>query len=287
MAIELNESRRWCHRFARKTAGNFYYSFLTLPRAKLIDMCVLYAFMRITDDCGDDPALGLEERRWKLREWRRSTERLLEGQPGDHPCHAALRDLIERREIPPHLFGEVIDGVQLDLDPQQPERFEQLETYCYHVAGAVGLCCIHVWGFEGAEAYDRAIDCGLAFQLTNILRDLREDALAGRVYLPAEDFRRFGYTIEQLRSGEYSAEFVELMRFQVERAREYYDRAVGLRRCLTPAGARIYAAMTRIYGSLLTEIERRDYDIFSERIRLPRWKKLWISMGAMLRIPGA
>jgi phytoene synthase len=168
---------------ARRTAGNFYFSFLTLPGPLFRDMCALYAFMRISDDLGDDESVSIDRRRELLAAWRQSLGRALDGDPRDHPALPALADAVGRHSVPrEHLFA-VLDGVAMDLKPAGFETFEELSKYCYHVAGAVGLCCIHVWGFHDDRAIPAAIDCGLAFQLTNILRDLGEDARAGRVYL--------------------------------------------------------------------------------------------------------
>lgn len=327
----LNASFASCRSLAKRTAGNFYYSFLTLPTERRRDMCALYAFMRVTDDIGDRADVPVEYRREMLAEWRRDVADALglgTGKPEavdqssessgyggdgarqfhhadatasgpDPPCSAddarwisppaetsadgrhavlpALADVVRRHSIPHELLFAVLEGVRMDLDGARFETFADLERYCYHVAGAVGLCCIHIWGFDrerADEAYAAAIDCGLAFQLTNILRDLKEDAAEGRIYLPLEDFARFACVPEQLAIAEKNEAFTALMRFQVERARGCYARAERLFDLLDPAGRPILAAMLRIYGGLLDEIERRDYDVFSARIALPRWKKL-------------
>ena len=283
MATALDESFAWCKCLTKRTAGNFYFSFLTLPANQLRDMCVLYAFMRVTDDLGDDPKASLEGRRQALKNWQQELKSALAGEPVEHPVFPALADLVHRRGIPPEYLEAVIAGVEMDLNPAGFETFAELSNYCYHVAGAVGLCCIYVWGFEGEAARDRAVDCGTAFQLTNILRDLGEDAAMGRIYLPQEDLRRFDYHPTDIQRHLRDERFRELMQFQVARAREYYDQAGGLFDHLNATGRPIYAAMLRIYGGLLDEIERRDYDIYSERVRLPRWRKLWISLDAIVR----
>jgi phytoene synthase len=210
-------------------------------------------------------------------------QRVLAGDSSGHFVFPALADVVRRHGIPPEHLAAVIDGVAMDLEPAGFETFGELADYCYHVAGAVGLCCIHVWGFHGGQAAGRAIDCGTAFQLTNILRDLGEDAAMGRVYLPREDLRRFGYSLDDLRAGRRTDAFRELMRFQVARAREHYARAERLFDDLDPPGRPIFAAMLRIYGGLLEEIERREYDVFSRRLRLPKWRKLWIAGDAIVR----
>lgn len=283
MTIALEASFAWCKTLAKRTAGNFYFSFLTLPADQLRDMCVLYAFMRVTDDLGDNEDLSLEERHAALVNWRAELEAALSGGEPNHPLFPALVDLVTRHRIPPKYLVAVIEGVQTDLDPQGFETFADLENYCYHVAGAVGLCCIHVWGFEGKDAIPLAIDCGTAFQLTNILRDLGEDAAMDRVYLPREDLERFDYHPADIAAHCRDERFNELMQFEVARAREYYARAMQLFPQLKSTGKPIYAAMLRIYGGLLDEIERRHYDIYSQRVRLPKWRKLWFSFDSVVR----
>ncbi len=215
---ELDESIAWCKSLTKRTAGNFYFSFLTLPADRLRDMCVLYAFMRVSDDLGDDLDRSVEERRAALVKWRDDLETALAGGSADHPVFPALADLVARHQIPAKYLQAVIAGVEMDLDPKGFETFAELADYCYHVAGAVGLCCIHVWGFEGEEAIPLAVDCGCAFQLTNILRDLGEDALMGRVYLPREDLRRFDYDSSDIAAHCRDERFQDLMQFEVARA---------------------------------------------------------------------
>lgn len=282
MRVPLEESFHYCRKLAQRTGRNFYYSFLTLPRPLLRDMCALYAFMRVTDDLGDDPSRSTGARREALRAWRRSLQDALNDVEFAHPVLPAMVDVQRRHEIPVDHLEAVITGVEMDLDPQGFETFEDLEFYCDHVAGAVGLCCIHIWGFCDPAAGERALDCGRAFQLTNILRDLGEDASMGRVYLPREDLLRFGYTADDLRRGRRDARFRDLMMFEIIRAREYYRRSLALHHQLDRPGRPILSAMLQIYGRLLDEIERRDYDVFSQRIHLPLPRKLWIAVQCML-----
>ncbi|HUG89777.1 MAG TPA: phytoene/squalene synthase family protein [Planctomycetaceae bacterium] len=283
MPVSLDESVAYARALTRRTAGNFYFSFLTLPAAMLRDMCVLYAFMRLSDDLGDDESVPVAERAERIDRWQASLQQALDGGPCAHQVFPALVELVERRQIPPQYLFDVLAGVRTDLDPAGIETFEDLEKYCYLVAGAVGLCCIHVWGCRDERAVPLAIDCGTGFQLTNILRDLGDDAAQGRVYLPREDLERFGYTAADLRAGVRDRRFEDLMRFEVGRAREFYARARGLLAYLEPPGRAAAAAMLGIYGGLLDKIERRGYDVFSRRISLSRGRKLWIALGAMLR----
>lgn len=277
MASQLDQSRHWCHQLTRRTAGNFYYSFLTLPRQLRLDMCVLYAFMRITDDLGDDESVELPQRRQRLQSWKAQTDSVLRGASASDHCLQAIADLVTRHAIPHEHLLAVIDGVAFDLDPRPIETFSDLETYCYHVAGAVGLCCIHIWGFEGPTAIERAIDCGLAFQMTNILRDLAEDAARGRLYLPASELRRFDYSFEDLRLHRCDERFEELMQFQLQRTAGLYERAWELRGQLSAAGIPVYTAMLRIYGGLFNRIRTHWADVFDQRISLSMPRKVWIA----------
>lgn len=282
MSSSLADSYDYCQALARETGRNFYYSFLTLPRAMFRDMCVLYAFMRHTDDLGDAHELDPAERRQRLHAWRGELEGALDGQPQGRIL-PALADLARRRRIPREYLLEVIAGVESDLVPRRFATFAELERYCYQVAGAVGLCCIHVWGFHDERATNLAIDCGTAFQLTNILRDLGEDARNGRIYLPQEDLARFGYGAAELAAGVRDERFERLMRFQVDRARQYYARGAELHDFLERPGRAVLSAMLRIYGALLREIERRNFDVFSRRIRLSAPRKLAIACTSLFR----
>jgi phytoene synthase len=278
----LADSYAYCQALARCAGTNFYYSFLTLPRDRFRAMCALYAFMRITDDLGDSDQ-PISVRAAELAAWRQELQRALDTGASERHVLNAIVDVVARYGIPVEYLTDVIDGVEMDLHPVSIETFDQLSEYCYHVAGAVGLACIHIWGFRDPLAIPRAIDCGLAFQLTNILRDVREDAGRGRVYLPQEDLQRFGCTREDFEAGRPSPRFRDLMRFEAERANGYFVRARELFPYLSSPGQPILDAMLGIYGGLLGEIEHRDYDVLSRRVSLSRWKKLSITAGAIVR----
>jgi phytoene synthase len=292
MACSVAQSYDHCRQLARKTARNFYYSFLTLPRDRRVAMCVLYSFMRVTDDLGDSDE-PVESRARALKGWQESLVRACGGGEPDHPVLPALVDVIRRYNIPSSYLLDVIAGVEMDLAPVAFESFEQLSRYCYHVAGAVGLACIHLWGFHDERAQAAAIDCGTAFQLTNILRDLREDAARGRIYLPREDLDRFQVSSEELAArnpaahngaaGGRDGRFVGLMQFEVARAREYYTRAKALYEYLDAPGKPILETMLRIYGGLLDEIERRRYDVFTRRVELSRLRKICLTAHTLAR----
>ncbi len=168
----------------------------------------------------------------------------------------------------------MIDGVEMDLTPRRYETFDELERYCERVASAVGLACIHIWGFRGPEAFEPARQAGVALQLTNILRDLKEDAAAGRVYLPLADLRQCGYAEKDLLAGTANERFFDLMRLEIERAKQFYRGAAGLRDWLEPDGRRIFGLMTATYRRLLQQIERRPADVLRRRVRLGSMTKL-------------
>ncbi len=303
MTVSLADSYDLCHRIARRTAKNFYFSFLGLPKPRFQAMCALYAYMRISDDIGDDETLPLPQRRTDMARWEDAVRRSLAGEEvsaeENFPAWTqrlaalpAICDMVRRFQVPEHYLFDVLQGVAMDLETDEDgdrklacrfEAFEQLEQYCYHVAGVVGLCCIHIWGIRDQQALPRAIDCGLAFQLTNILRDVGEDAAVGRVYLPREDLCRFNYSPEQIRLRVCNQDFLDLMQFEVARAKSYYARAEELFDFLEPVGHPILAAMMDIYGGLLHVMEQRQFDVYSRHVSLPKWRKLCIAGRALLQ----
>jgi phytoene synthase len=282
MKPTLDDSFDYCQILAKQCARNFYYSFLTLPADRARAMCALYAFMRVTDDISDDESPGVD-RAASLGQWRNSLQAAVETGTCDHPVLPALVETLQRFRVPSQYLFDVITGVEMDLRPVAFATFEELSHYCYHVAGAVGLSCIHLWGYHDARAHAAAVDCGTAFQLTNILRDLQEDAGRGRLYLPQEDFARFDLTQDDLLGNRRDSRFEQLMQFEVARAREYYGRARALFDYLDPPGQPILETMLRIYGGVLDEIERRRYDVFSRRVELSRGHKLFIAGRAIVR----
>jgi phytoene synthase len=275
----LAESYTYCENLARREAANFYPAFRLLPRPQRLAMCALYAFLRVTDDLGDGPGTAAEKR-GPLAAWRRQMDQALRGQYSQ-PLHAAFHHTVETFGIPRDYLEAVLDGVEMDLQPVAFATFGDLYGYCYRVASAVGLACIHIWGFEDGEARKYAESAGIGFQLTNILRDLGEDVGRGRIYLPQEDLDRFGYTAEQLHRQQRDGGFRELMRFQVQRARGYYEAGLPLTRLLTPPGRAVFLVMWRTYRGLLDVMEQRDYDVFTRRVRLSLGHKLWLAVQAL------
>lgn len=278
MKQDIAQSLDYCTRIARKRAKNFYYSFLLLSKQQRRAMCAVYAYMRYCDDLSDEPGAS----RAAMERWRAETEDALEGRFGPHPVWPAFHHIVRRFGIPHQYFREMIDGVASDLEPRRVETFEELYRYCYQVASVVGLTTIHIFGFDSPSALPLAEKCGVAFQLTNILRDIREDAERGRIYLPSEDLRRFGVSEADLRSGNRSEAVLRLLQFEAARARRYYDEAQPLLELIHPRSRPSLKALITIYSRLLRRIESRNYDVFTARVRLSAVEKSWILVRALV-----
>lgn len=280
----VTESYRYCRGVARKRAKNFYYSFLLLEKGQRDAMCAIYAFMRHCDDLSDEPGYREKEAlQRKITIWRMELDRVLRGAITDNPIWPAFHDAVQRYSIPHRFFREMIDGVASDIEPRRIQTFEELYGYCYHVASVVGLAVIYIFGFTSPRALMLAEKCGIAFQLTNILRDVREDAALGRIYLPGEDLDRFGVTGDQLRTGTEDERFRELMRFEAARARGCYEESAPLSDLISPASRPSLWALREIYQRLLTRIERSDYSVLSRRINVPTSTKVGVLLRAFLR----
>jgi phytoene synthase len=272
----LAESFAECRRIVRRSASNFPLAFRLLPPPERQAMDALYAFLRLTDDISDEPG-DIGVKRMRLESWRDSLAAALAGSPV-HAIHPALLQSVQSYGIDPkHLF-DAIDGVACDLEPIAFATFDELAVYCRRVASAVGLACLPVWGCHDPKAAEPADAAGIAFQLTNILRDLGEDRARERVYLPTDEWTRFGAPPDTWHRRE--SPFRELMRFQVDRAERYYRTAEGLNDYLPAAGRAIYRVMFRTYRRLLTEIVRSDFDVFARRVRVARWRKAAIFASA-------
>ncbi|HVB35155.1 MAG TPA: phytoene/squalene synthase family protein [Patescibacteria group bacterium] len=282
MAVSVEASYAYCQQLARRAARNFYYGFRLLPRPKRMALCAVYAYMRRVDDLADTPGEA-ETKRRMLGEWRELTGRALGGEPGEEPLWPALADAIERYRIPPRYLLDVVAGAEMDLESVVYPTFNDLRRYCYHVAGAVGLVCLYVFGFSDRRAPELAEQMGIAFQLTNILRDLGQDYRMGRVYLPEEDFQRFGCSPRDLtRDVAPAAPLAEMLRFETSRAWEFYRQAWALVPLVEEDSRRALWALARIYSGLLEEIERRRFDVFSARARLSTAEKIAILLWARL-----
>ena len=273
-ALSLPSSYAFCCDIARKRARNFYYSFRLLSREQREAMCAIYAFMRYCDDISEGEGASREA----IDRWRRDLDCALQGHYGKNLLWPAFHDTVERYQIPHEYFYEMIQGVSSDLEPRQIQTFDELYRYCYQVASVVGLTIIHIFGFESPEALKLAEKCGIAFQLTNILRDVREDQENKRIYLPAEDIARFGADLAK-----HDGNFVRLMAFEAQRARQYYDESRPLLGLVHKRSRASLWALIEIYRRLLERIGRSNYDVLSRRIRVPTWEKLAILATAPLR----
>ncbi len=267
MPTSLEESYAFCRAIAKSRARNFYYSFVLLSREQKNAMCAIYAFMRFCDDLSDEEGANAAA----IAKWREQLDETLHGACGNHPLWPAFYDTVRRYGIPHRYFHEMIDGVSSDLQPRVFTTFDQLYGYCYQVASVVGLTTIHIFGFDSPEAVPLAEKCGIAFQLTNILRDVREDAGHGRVYIPSDDLTRFGADLSK-----HDASFVHLMRFEAQRARDYYQQSQPLVDLIHKRSRPSLWALIQIYRRLLERIERSNYDVLDRRISLPTWEKLSI-----------
>ena len=279
MTSDLGRSYAHCRAIARHRAKNFYYSFLLLPRAQRHAMCAVYAFMRYCDDLSDEPGASKQP----LDRWRTALDHALAGRYDGHPALPAFHDTVKRYRIPHQYFHEMIYGVSSDLEPRRMQSFDQLYRYCYQVASVVGLTTIHIFGFDRPEALRLAETCGVAFQLTNILRDVHEDADRGRIYLPQEDLARFGVSVEDLKAGRHSPEFTALMRFEAARARNYYEASQPLMGMVHKRSRSSLWALIEIYSRLLKKIETSNYEVLSRRISLSTAEKWRIVLRALLR----
>jgi len=272
--MTVEESYAFCERVARTQAKNFYYSFLLLSRPQRQAMCAIYAFMRYCDDLSD--AEGVADRAGAIARWQADLDSALAGAAPEHPVWPAFSDAVARYRIPHEYFRAMIRGVSSDLEPRHIQTFQELYDYCYHVASVVGLTIIHIFGFDDPRALELAERCGVAFQLTNILRDVREDAEHGRVYLPAEDLARFGVDPKELAGGAISPALRSLLEFEAERARAYYLEAQPLTGLVDRRSRASLKALIRIYARLLERISNSGYEVLRERVRVPAWEKIWI-----------
>ena len=283
MDRSLQASYRFCGTLARREARNFYYAFLLLPPTQRRSMCALYAFLRHTDDLADEPGSALEKLR-ALADWRRELDDALAGRGTAWPGLLALADTVGRHGIPSAFLYEVIEGVLMDVQCRCFETFEDLADYCYHVASVVGLSCLYIWGYrsEGGKAEQFAECYGMALQLTNIIRDVGDDARNGRIYLPRDDLARFGVQPEELSAnGRPSDRIRDLLAFEGQRAYQFYDQGRPLAPLVAPVGRPVLLTIVEIYQALLDEIRRRDYNVLSTRVSLPTRRKMAIAIKAL------
>jgi phytoene synthase len=280
----LARSHNYCEQLTKAQARNFYYGLKLLPEPKRSAMFALYAYMRLVDDIADDEdGRSVEQRLADLEAWRLQTHAVLNGHIPDttHELWPAFADMVWRNQLPASYFDDVIAGQRQDLQPAPFETFDPLNEYCYRVAGVVGLASIYVWGFEGgAQTEQLAIDRGVAFQLTNILRDLREDAARGRMYLPQDELAAAGIDEDDIRAKRGGEKFREMMRFQIERAQMYYEKSAALETFIARDSRATLIAMTDIYRGLLAKIADEPERVLHERVSLSLFSKLRIGWRA-------
>ena len=300
-AAKLTTAYAVCRGIARRQARNFYYSFLALPSEKRDALSAVYAFMRHADDISDDDKLAVDERRKRLSLWLEEWHRAEGGGPSDDPVFVALADAQRRFKIPGELLDKLVQGTAMDLEAPADDAhanpageggtavapalrvhrtFTDLYDYCYLVASVVGLVCIRIYGYEDRRAEQLAERCGVAFQLTNIIRDVKEDAAMGRVYLPEEDLSRFGFTVDDF-LGDRGARLEPsrlgpLLEFETQRAREYYQSARELIPLVHEDSRPALWVIVTIYRSLLDRIAERRYDVLSRRVSLSAREKFAI-----------
>ncbi|MBZ5568893.1 MAG: phytoene/squalene synthase family protein [Acidobacteriia bacterium] len=292
--LQLRTAYGICRHITRKAARNFYYAFLVLPRRKRDALSAVYAFMRHADDISDDPLLTPEDKRLKLNAWIESLDRIVAGEPTDDPVLMAVADSQRRFHIPIELLETLVYGTAMDVPwPGSPQptadgpqvlyqTFDDLYNYCYHVASVVGLVCIRIFGYRDPVAEDLAERCGIAFQLTNIIRDVKEDATMGRIYLPQQDLDRCGIGASMFRSSR-PTNFRPLLEMEAERARQYYASGRQLIAYVDEDSQPALWTLVEIYSRLLAKIADRDYDVFTERVCLTTSEKLRVLIKGMWR----
>jgi len=273
---QLQDSYALCCRQARAAGTNFYVSFRALTRAKFEAMCAVYAFMRRSDDIADDAASPAAATAG-LRKWRAEVEAALARTDFADPMLPALADTVRRYQIPVQHFWDVLDGTDQDQRVTRYGNFDELYRYCYRVASCVGLIVLPIFGYRDESALAPAEACGIAFQLTNILRDVKEDAQRDRVYLPLEDLGRFGVTEAEIMNQRLTPQFVELMKFEADRARSYYAKAAPLLGLINADSRVTLAVMIGVYSGLLDKIVARNYAVFDGRVRLTGIEKLGVA----------
>jgi 15-cis-phytoene synthase len=281
-----------CRSITRAAAKNFYYAFLVLPSAKRQALCAVYAYMRRCDDISDDGKLPPYERRQRLEAWLDAFHHAQSGHPTDDPVLIALTDTQRRYKIPVELLDQLAYGTGMDIpeDANGAEAlqvlyrtFGDLRIYCYRVASVVGLVCIRIFGYRDAAAEPLAENLGLAFQLTNIIRDIKEDAGMGRIYLPAEDLASFRVTAEEFRQTAIPVRLRWLLAAEADRAREYYASVQELLPLIDEDSRPALWVLVTIYGRLLEKIAERKYDVFGKKIKLTVREKLFILGKGLLK----
>ena len=265
----------YCQQKAAASGSSFYYSFLFLPRERRRAITALYAFCREVDDVVDetsDPQLAATRLAW----WRTEVANLYAGNP-QHPVSKALLPFIEKFSLAKENLGEIIDGMEMDLNQSRYLDWPGLERYCHRVAGVVGLLAACIFGYRDARTLEYARELGIAFQLTNIIRDVGEDARKNRIYLPMEDLKRFNVTAADILNGRETADFEKLLKFEADRAKAYYEKAFSALPAEDRKAQRAGLIMAAIYRTLLEELERDGFHVLTQRTSLTPLRKFWIA----------
>jgi 15-cis-phytoene synthase len=279
---ELSQNTGTPKEITQKSKTNFLYSFSLLPKEKNDAINTVYAFCRQTDDIVDNDADSVDIRFKKIREWKNEFQSALDGS-SSYPLLNQLNKVIKKFKIPVEPFFELIKGMEQDLQVSRYKDFATLYQYCFRAAATVGLMCIEVFGYKTQNAKNYAVNLGIAMQLTNILRDIKYDAENGRIYIPEEDLKRFGYSEDDLLNSRYNDSFVELMKFECTRAREYFEKANDAfakedRRLLFPA-----RIMQKIYFNILEKIEQMNYNVFKKKAKVSKVKKMYYTFGVFVK----
>ena len=291
---KLDAAYAACRAIAKREAKNFYYAFLALPKPRHNAICAIYAFMRRADDLADDESVSRVERRWQLDSWLSDWRGVCHGGDSGDLVFLAVRDAVERFAIPLSLLDELVAGVTMDLDPRASDgpdtyaSFDDLYRYCYLVASVVGLVCIRIFGYRDPAAEKLAEETGIAFQLTNILRDVAEDAERNRIYLPLDELAGHGVGLEALLKRAPgtppTASERALIGEIAGRAEKYYQSAAKLMPLIDRESRPALWVLIEIYHALLKRIERADYDVFSRRASVPLAQKLGILAVGLARM---
>ncbi|MHA1989140.1 MAG: presqualene diphosphate synthase HpnD [Promethearchaeota archaeon] len=263
---------------SKQSRSSFYYAFNLLPPAQRDAMNTVYAFCRQTDDIVDEGNEANHLKYEKLRKWRIELEKSFTGY-SDYQILNKLASTISRFNIPLEPFFELLKGMEMDLQINRYLTFNDLELYCYRVASTVGLMCIEIFGYNHKSTKEFAVNLGIALQLTNILRDVKKDAEKGRIYLPQEDLAKFGYGENDIFSHNYNDKFTEMMKYQVNRAKEYFDKATACLNLEDKKAMFAARAMQHIYYRMLNKIVDVDYDIYNNNIKISKFKKVGIALG--------
>ena len=266
---------QYCQERAAKSGSSFYYSFLFLPPEKRRAITALYAFCREVDDAVDecsDPAVAKAKLAW----WREEIDRVFSGNP-EHPVGRALKTVVSRHDLPVELFSEIVDGMEMDLDQLRYPDFKSLQLYCYRVASVVGLLSAEIFGFEDRKTLDYAHDLGIALQLTNIIRDVGEDARRNRIYLPMDEMAEYGVTAADILNARPGENFDKLMAFQIGRAKRYYEKALRILPDSDRQNQKPGLVMAAIYSALLDEIARNPGSVLKCKTSLTPIRKIWIA----------